>query len=244
MLRRIVASTLYNPDLGTPSGARRLTVRGNQALFEHGLRPPWVWTAQQCRDYWATRTDGTDANQPANYTQKNTAIVDLLHEFWQPEVTTGMSVCEIGSNAGPNLNRLHELGYSDLSGVEINPHAIRQMRATYPALEGVPVTEGPLEQALPAMAAGEVDVVFSMAVLLHVHPSSNSVLAEMMRVAARYVCVIEAETTTLRYIFARDYQRMFERAGARQIRARQITQETDPQVGQDYWGYTARLFAV
>jgi SAM-dependent methyltransferase len=243
MLKKLASEILYNPELRPPSNPRRIMVRGNQTLFERGITPPWVWSADQCRDYWAGRDHTTGANAPSEYANKNRAIVGLLNDFWQPEVTPASTVLEVGCNAGANLWGLRELGFERLSAVEINPNAIAEMRRAFPELNAN-VELGPAEETLPRLMAGSADVVFSMAVLIHVHPSSNRVFAEMVRVAGRYLCVVEAEHTTVPYIFARNYRRVFERLGCVQLRSTRITEPAFPQVGREYWGYTARLFAA
>jgi len=237
MLRRAAEAVIYHPDLTEPRGLKRLSVRANQVLFEHAVRPPWIWTAQQCREYWASQADGVNA--PVTYATKSQAIVDVLHGFWQPEVQPGMSILEVGCNAGANLAGLHRHGYEHLAGVEINPNAIEQLHASFPELPAT-ITQGALEDVLPTMATNSVDVVFSMAVLIHVHPTSNAILEHMARIARRYVCVTEAEATTIGYIFARNYRRAFERYGCAQRRAALLTRDAYPDV-PDYWGYTARL---
>jgi SAM-dependent methyltransferase len=242
MLRSAAAAVLYHGDLSLPTGPRRAMVRANQALFERGLTPPWVWDAERCRRFWAGQDEESGSvNAPSTYAGKSQAIVEMLHDFWRPEVEPGMSVLEVGCNAGANLAGLARHGYETLSGVEINPHAIAQMRRSFPALQAT-VSEGALEEVLPRIATGSVDVVFSMAVLIHVHPSSKAIFEHMARIAARYVCVIEAENTTIPYIFARNYRRVFERAGCAQLRSALLSERAYPAVGADYWGYTARLF--
>ena len=73
-------------------------VRANQALFERGLTPPWVWDAEQCRSFWAAQDEATGkGNAPSAYAGKPQAIVDTLHDFWRPEVEPGMSILETGN---------------------------------------------------------------------------------------------------------------------------------------------------
>jgi SAM-dependent methyltransferase len=238
-LRQAAGGVLYHADLFPPRGPKRAMVRVNQALFERGLVPPWVWDDERCREYWASRTDDGDANRPSGYAAKPQAIVEFLHEFWQPHVQPGMRILEVGCNAGANLHGLRSRGYGNLAGIEINPAAIAELRRSFPDLADAEVTQGTLEEALPRTEP--VDVVFSMAVLLHVHPSSTEVFEHMARIG-RYVCVIEAESSTLSYIFARNYRRVFERLGCAQLRSTRLTEDATPGLGRNYYGYTARLF--
>jgi hypothetical protein len=65
------------------------------------------------------------------------------------------SLLEVGCNVGRNLNDLHRAGV------------------------------GPAETVLPTYAPRSVDLVFTMAVLEHIHPASRTVFAEIARVARR-----------------------------------------------------------
>ena len=66
MLKRAAVGVLCHPDLTKPTGPRRLMVRANQALFERGLAPPWVWDAEHCRDFWASQDEETgNGNAPS-----------------------------------------------------------------------------------------------------------------------------------------------------------------------------------
>jgi SAM-dependent methyltransferase len=237
--RKAAGAVLHHADHFPPRGPKRAIVRVNQALFEHGIRPPWVWDREQCRSYWSTRTNDGDPNSPLAYASKPQAIVEFLHEFWQPYVRPEMRLLEVGCNAGANLHGLRARGYRSLSAIEINPAAIVELRTSFPELEDVDITQATLEDALPSMP--RIDVVFSMAVLLHVHPSSSQVFREIARIG-RYICVIEAEPLTVGWAFARNYRRVFERLGCAQIRSARLTEDAMPGLGSAYYGYTARLF--
>lgn len=228
-----------------PSGRAGLSLALNRALVERGLRAPWMWSPQHCQEFWANIERGEDANAPNGYAAKSTEIVDLLHEFWRPEVASTDAIMEIGCNAGANLAGLHTLGYADLSGVEINPHAIAEMRQAFPELaRDAVIHQGRVEEVLPTLPADSLDVVFAMAVLHHIHPASRWIFAEMVRIARRHVCVLEPERIVSHYVFCRDYGRVFEGLGCRQLRAVEIGRSGFPRVSSDYHGYTARLFRV
>jgi SAM-dependent methyltransferase len=228
-----------------PRGLNAVSVAFNRMLVERGARAPWMWSADRCQRFWATREHGEDSNAPNGYAVKRTEIVDFLHDLWSPEVSPSDTVVEIGCNAGANLERLSQLGYPRLGGVEINPNAMVEMRSAFPQLaRSADIHLGRIEEVLPALKDNAFDVVFAMAVLHHVHPSSRGVFAEMVRVAGQYICVLEPEQTTSHYVFCRNYQRVFEGLGCRQIRAQEIARSSFPDIAEDYYGYTARLFRV
>jgi SAM-dependent methyltransferase len=226
-----------------PTGIRKLALRVNQALMESGKTPPWILTQDEVQQYWSSIDTESAANNPRDYAEKQLAIVDFMHGFWSPEVKTSDSILECGTNAGANLERLRQLGYANLSGVEINPHALEQLRTSFPELaQTAKLTNGKFEEVLPGLPTGSVDVVYTMAVSIHIHPASHAVFGEMARIAGKYVCTLETEVANARYTFARNYRRVFERFGCKQVKARLITRESNPEVSRDYDGYVARLF--
>jgi SAM-dependent methyltransferase len=248
----LVTRVFYNDVLADAYGrparpgiAKRPMVALNQALFERGVTPPWVWTPDRCGRFWASRTEQDERNGPAAYAGKDLDVVTFLNDFWQPEVSTEDSVLELGCNAGPNLEGLRRLGFTDLAGVEINPAATAEMGRAFPELSALAkVHLGAAERVLPGLPPSSHDVVFSMAVLIHVHPSNHRVMAEMVRVSRKYVCVIEAENVTCGYVFARNYRRVFERLGCTEVKTAPILVDSFESAAAGYVGYRARLFRV
>jgi SAM-dependent methyltransferase len=249
LIERVFYNDRLSDGKGRParvSPARRPIVALNRALFERGKTPPWVWSPNQAANYWAGQEHDDQANNPSTYSRKPLEVIEWLREFWSPEIGSDASVLEVGTNAGPNLEGLRQSGYSKLSGVEINPAAIAEMGRAFPELSAMAtIHEGHAEQALGALPADSQDLVFSMAVLVHVHPASNQVMTEMVRVARRYVCVLEAEDVTCGYLFARNYRRVFERLGCTEVRTAPVLGESFPTATPEgYVGYRARLFQV
>jgi SAM-dependent methyltransferase len=227
-----------------PRGQARFSLALNRALVEHGTTAPWMWSAVRCQQYWATLERGVDGSAPNGYAAKSTEIVDFMHDLWEPDVARADKVLEIGCNAGANLARLSQLEYSNLSGIEIDADSIVELRRAFPELAETVIHQGCIEDVLPSIEADGIDVVFAMAVLQHIHPSSNWVFADMVRVARRHICVIELEQVITHHHFCRDYSRVFEGLGCRQLRATEISRSSSPEVAEVYHGYTARLFSV
>ena len=227
-----------------PRGRARLSLALNRALIERGRRAPWMWSAERCQQYWATLGRGVEGSASNGYAAKSTEIVDFMHDLWKPDVAQADKVLEIGCNAGANLARLRQLEYLNLSGVEIDTDSIVELRRVFPELAETVIHQGRIEDVLPGIEADGVDVVFTMAVLQHIHPSSNWVFAEMVRVARRHICAIELEQVSTYNHFCRDYSRVFEALGCRQLRATEISRSSSPEVAEVYHGYTARLFSV
>jgi len=250
-VRHLLERTVYQPRQRDgqggayhPRGRAKLSLVLNRALIERGTGAPWMWSAERCQQYWATLERGVESSTRSGYAAKPTEIVDFMHDFWRPDVSPTDKVMEIGCNAGANLARLRQLGYSRLSGVEIDTESITELRRVFPELAETVIHQGSIEDVLPNVKDDAVEVVFAMAVLQHIHPSNNWVFAELVRVARRHICVMELELVSTYNHFCRDYSRLFGALGCRQLRAAEISRSSSPEVAEVYHGYTARLFSV
>lgn len=219
----------------------------NQKVIESGWSPPWVITHEECKTLWGSTEsiDGFPANRWAYYVDKDTGIVEFLHRFWAPEIAPSDSILELGPNCGANLRKLDSLGYKNLSGMEIDRAAVDVMAKRFPELaRRVTVKVGSLEESLLQTDSRSVDVVFTMGVLMHIHPKGSFIFSEMVRIARRFIVVVELETANCTYIFARNYRRVFQRLGCSQLKSAMITREAFPDVSRSYNGCIARLFAI
>ncbi len=188
-------------------------------------------------DYWRDPPD--PGNRPEDYLhdpdgeERSRFLVDLLSKH-----APGASVLELGCNVGRNLHYLHEAGFGPLGAIEINENALQQLRAAFPALAAeAALAHGTLESELPKVPGGDYDVVFSMAVLEHVHYESDWLMAHVVRSAKKFVVTIENEYDVSDRTFPRNYQRVLERHGARQVEV------VEPVPGLPV-GFIARVLAV
>jgi SAM-dependent methyltransferase len=226
---------------GNPTSLRPFFGKLNQRLMEKGYATPWILTRNEC---WELHTVAPYANDIAfQLIQKPQGIVQFLHEFWSPQVEPADSVLELGSGPGANLNYLYKLGYKNLKGIEIKQETVDKMNETFPELmTRCEVTVGSLEDVLPEFGTDSVDVIFTMAVAEEIHPTSNFLFKEMVRMARKYICTIEMEVGNCGYIFSRNYRRVFQSLGCSQIKSTLITKGAFPNVNRGYDGYIARLF--
>jgi SAM-dependent methyltransferase len=158
--------------------------------------------------YWSAPPDA--ANDTAGYAAappaRSAYLVHLLRRLAPPPARA----LEVGCNAGRNLAALHAAGYRRLTGVEISARALAQFATAFPtAYDASRVHCGPAEDVLRGLPDGAADVVFTMAVLEHVHPDAESLFADMVRVAARVVVTIEDEGHVTGRHFVRDYGAVF-----------------------------------
>jgi SAM-dependent methyltransferase len=229
-----------------PTPRKKFALKLNQYLNEKGMQTPLIFTKAECLAFWQSlgNDSASSGNRPEAYAVKDTAIVDFLDAFWSPDVEKSHSILELGCNCGANLYRLHQLGYTKLNGIEINPAAVEQMHRSFPGFEKLAaVTLGSLDAVLGRMPDKSMDTLFTMGVAMHIHPKDNFVFSEMARVAKRHICTLEPEPENSNYVFSRNYARVFERLGCREIRAIRLTAAQQGGL-KDYVGCTARLFRV
>jgi len=181
-----------------------------------------------------------DHHEPQRYldvpSQRTAALVELIRGL----DLGGGAILEIGCNAGRNLAGLWAAGYRRLHGIEISPAALRVFRNTYPECLEVKLSLGAVEEIIRLTAADSFGLVFTMATLLHLHPESEWVFAEMVRITSRWLLTVECENRNQRSKagiqrhWARNYRTIFEGLGMRQ---------THEQAGfGDLDRYIARIF--
>lgn len=165
--------------------------------------------------YWKAPYDGI--NEPTDYLQGEERSRFLLELVRRHLGSTG-SVLEVGCNVGRNLNFLYQAGFAPLAGIEISENAVALLRKNYPELAAhVRIILSPVEEAIRTLNDREFDLVFTMAVLEHIHSESEWVFGEMVRVCGRYLITIEDENELSWRHFPRNYRHVFEPLGMRQV---------------------------
>ena len=214
----------------------------NQKLNEKGYSVPWIYTKEECSEFWKEMDNASTSkgNRPENYAKKPREIIDFLHIFWAPQVDKNDSILEIGCNCGANLSWLSKLGYENLSGIEISTEAIEQMKSSFPELNAK-IYSGDIASLLPTLPSKSFDMIFTMAVAMHIHPKNNFLFSEIARVSKKYICTIEPEVANSNYVFARNYRKLFHKIGIEQIKSVLITKEAFPDIA-GYAGCVARIY--
>ena len=83
-----------------------------------------------------------------------------------------------------------------------------------------------------------------MAVLMHVHPKSNMIFSEMVRISSKYVVTVEPELASWGYVFPRNYHRVFRNLGCEQLSSVKLGIDLTDAETADYHGITLRMFSV
>jgi SAM-dependent methyltransferase len=101
---------------------------------------------------------------------------------------------ELGCGPGRHLAHLHDAGFSDLSGLDVNSEAFDVLAEEYPDLDAVgDFVCDPIESAVPGYAADQFDAMYSVETLQHVHPDEAAVFEDIVRVTGDILVTVENE---------------------------------------------------
>lgn len=187
---------------------------------------------EDVREEWAERTGEFS---PTYYAHKgpneaSESIRDLLLHFLDPSAR----VLEIGCSSGRHLAHLHDGGFDDLHGIEINADAIDVLREEYPGLDADATFHvGDAGEILPEFDDGAFDAVYTVETLQHIHPDeAETVFDEVARVTDDLLITVENESARgagaredadVSYVndefplYHRDWKAIFERRGFAQL---------------------------
>jgi SAM-dependent methyltransferase len=203
LIRRAVGRSAARPAPPTP-GAPATTPKPTPELLPK----------DDLHEFWR---DPDQTNRPERYLEHSGRSA-ILAEFIRPYVTPDASILEIGCNVGRNLAWLHHEGYRRLTGIEINAEALAVLRETYPDLASTArLINAPVEDAITELADDSIDLVFTMAVLEHIHPDSEWIFDHIVRVARSTVITIEDERHVSQRHVPRDYREVFTSRGMREV---------------------------
>ncbi len=200
---------------------RRTLGRGSAATATAASKPPVTTPStpellpkDDLHEFWR---DPDATNRPEGYL-KPTGRSEFLLAFVRPYVASESTILEIGCNVGRNLAYLFDAGYHHLTGIEINGDALSLLRQSYPDLAAAAtLIHAPVEDAIRELPDASMDLVFTMAVLEHIHPDSEWIFDEIVRVASSTVVTVEDERHVSQRHVPRDYGEVFESRGLRQI---------------------------
>lgn len=141
---------------------------------------------------WAERSGAYSPDYYAYYGPNETS--ELVRARLDSVVGTDAAVLELGCSSGRHLAHLHEQGYDDLHGVDLNDEAFDVMADAYPDLfdAGTFYVET-IEDATEAFADDRFDAVYSVETLQHVHPDHEWVFDELARITDELLVTVENE---------------------------------------------------
>ena len=164
-------------------------------------------------EFWSNPNEG---NKPANYLEgevRSRYLIDILSKRSKPE----SGILEIGCNVGRNLHFLQDAGFTKLTGIELNASAVEMLKTSYPDLAAkATIINRPIEEVIHDFKDRQFDLVFTMAVLEHIHFDSEWIFAEITRITHTLVTIEDEYEISWRH-FPRKYKQIFESLGMRQI---------------------------
>ena len=195
-------------------------------------------TRNELWEFWRHPDPEEGRNLPTHYLrgeERSQFLVGLIKNYAAPEA----KILEIGCNVGRNLNCLFNAGYVNLSAVEISGDAIDLMKQAYPEMaRQIRLYNSPVEDIIKNLGDGAFSLIFTMAVLQHIHPDSESIFSEMARITNGYLITCEDEKGITWRHFPRNYKRVFESLGMKQVY--QFNCGQVEALGASFW---ARVFA-
>jgi SAM-dependent methyltransferase len=189
-------------------------------------------------EFW--RQPAPSGNDPRDYlkpTHRSAALLEMVKDL-----PKDARILEVGCNVGRNLAYLHDHGYTQVEGVEINAHAVELLREHHPQLADREIHLGTAEEVLPGFGDRSFDLVFTMAVLEHIHPDSVIVFDSMARIASE-VLAIEPDPRRTHRTFPHDIPRLFVSRGMELVSATPMKDLVPPDVDatiQRFVGYRFR----
>lgn len=194
-------------------------------------------SVSQIHSYWRLPPD--ENNAPDKYVEASPLRSEALTQLFERYIPKEGRVLEVGCNAGRNLDHLYRAGYHNLAGIDISEAAIQKMAEAYPHTRAVTkIRIGPVEKVISNFARRSYDAVFTMAVLVHIHPDSEWVFAEIAKRTKKYLIIVEDEHNISSRHFRRDYRPIFENLEFSQI------EEIRPFPGLPKKSYVGRVFEL
>lgn len=180
----------------------------------------------EVQNYWKNPND-PEFNSPQTYlesTTENTKILlDIVNEFFDNKE---IKILELGCNAGRNINKLFENGFKNLFAIEINSEAIKLMKNSYPdTFSSTKIFESSIENKIKEFSDNQFDLVFSMAVLMHIHEDSNWIFQHIAKITKEKLVIMENENIKARKNFPRNYRNTFEEFGLKEIKSFNLEDE-------------------
>ncbi len=184
-------------------------------LSNHGIRPPLSETLKATEKAWIEQNDDCPSRNPYLYLQADNSIA-LQFQDVLTRIDKHANILEVGCNAGRILNYLNSKGYNSLTGIEIGSKAEKVMQEHFPEAYSVTTfITGHAYDELKRLPTSYYDLVYCKGVLVNIAPKYNSIFKEMARVSKSYILIAENEGSYNAY--PRDFEKMFKKAGYKQI---------------------------
>lgn len=191
---------------------------------------------------WAERSGEYSPAYYAHYGPNETS--ELIRGRLDAAVDRSAAVLELGCSSGRHLAHLHDHGYGNLHGIDVNDEAFAVMGETYPGLtaDGTFYREA-IENTVDGFDSGRFDAVYSVETLQHLHPDNAWVFEELTRITDGLLITVENEggdeaghypsdRDAVNYVhdefplYYRDWNRVFTELGLVEIRSESTRRDT------------------
>ena len=148
--------------------------------------------SHEVRRRWERRSGEYSPEYYAYYGPDETS--ETLRALLDRYVGRDARVLELGCSSGRHLAHLHDHGYENLTGIEVNEHAFEVLADSYPALaDAATLHHGAIEDLVPAFEDGAFDAVYSVETLQHLHPDARWVFDDLARITGDLLVTVENE---------------------------------------------------
>lgn len=200
---------------------RRLRPRSAPVRTDPPRRPRGVDPRDQLHEYWRNPGGPNDPERYLEPIERSQFLMDVVRPYLSPDAP----ILEIGCNVGRNLAHVFDAGCRELTGIDINADAIALLRSTFPELGSTAtLIVAPVEDVIKDLPDGGFDLVYTMAVLEHIHPDSEWIFGEMVRITRSILVTVEDEHGVSAHHTPRDYEAIFSALGARQVAERRASE--------------------
>ena len=196
--------------------------------------------SNEIRREWAERSGEYSPEYYAYYgpDEASETVRRILARF----VDRDAPILELGCSSGRHLSHLHEHGFENLAGIEVNDDAFDVMEETSPDLAaGGTFYFDAIEDVVGDFEDGRFDAVFSVETLQHLHPDAEWVFEELSRITDDLLITVENEGESdhpprtepeVNYVngdfplYYRDWNRIFTESGFVEVDAQSGARDT------------------
>lgn len=169
----------------------------------------------ELHQFWRQPWDGS--NLPQHYLMGEERS-QFLAEIVKRHAPQNARIIEVGCNVGRNLNYLFLAGFKELSAIEISENAVQLLKQSYPEMARyAKIYNTSVEEIIREFKDCEFDIVFSMGAIEHIHTDSEWIFPEIVRITRNFVITIEDECGMSWRRFPRNYKKVFEPLGMKQV---------------------------
>lgn len=162
---------------------------------------PWRRTYKS--RYWEMREFG-DSHGPNQYIELQPSSHVLIDEVSRVASNPNVPILDLGCNVGRHLNALHQRGFTNLYGVDVQRAALKHMPEVFPEMCKVShVEQATFQDYLPRVADSFFEVVFTHGITIELIPPSFPICQHMARTAKKAVVMVVNEN-------ARPFPRLWE----------------------------------